>query len=312
MRFSDVSRVTSPPSRAMVSPSSAASSSSRSSTTRSITFCSSASRADRLDASRTVSSAHSTLRPRSSAIPWRYATASLMTLRSIAVPGFGAGSSPVASPSPLPSSAGGSGSVGVGAWGIGRGLPPPMLTGVDEPMLVAGAIAAMWARIHDVGAGARCPRAVGRDVGCHRHRRGQQHLDHVAHGLVEPAGSIETQHDEIDIGVGRILEGADEIVGRGRADGTVYFEHPDLRGGGLLGGEDPEERSAAEAQEIRARGIGAPSPGAPTNSGPERAGCPLAMQAILTQFPGGTVSSAGERALRRRAPAGRAPRATPG
>ena len=75
---------------------------------RSITFCSSASDAVRLVASRTVFSAHSILRPRSSAKPRICATASFTTLRSRL------GS--IASPSPR--------------------------TGVAEPILVAGAIAA--------------------------------------------------------------------------------------------------------------------------------------------------------------------------
>ena len=75
-----------------------------------------------------------------------------------------------------------------------------MLTGVDEPMFVAGAIAAMWlAYIRYVPALAARD-AVRRDVGRDRYLRREDRLDHVAHRMIEAAGRIELQHEQRGIG----------------------------------------------------------------------------------------------------------------
>ena len=103
-----VASVTEPVFVASVMPSIFASRTAISVAMTSITFCSRASDAVRLVASRTVFSAQATLRPRSSAKPRICATASFTTLRSR----------------------------------LGSIASPSARTGVAEPILVAGAIAA--------------------------------------------------------------------------------------------------------------------------------------------------------------------------
>ena len=129
----------SPPAVAVLRPSSFARRSGTSRATTSITFCASASSADRLTASRTARSAHSTLCPRICAKPRMYAAASCTCLRSIAPPSCAGADlsdfSSLLSLPDLPLSRSFSGACGP---------PMPIATGVAAPRFVPGAIAAKW------------------------------------------------------------------------------------------------------------------------------------------------------------------------
>jgi len=50
------------------------------------------------------------------------------------------------------------------------GIGPPICTGVAAPILVPGAIAAIWVALKNVGTGARRVRSGGRDVAYDRNR----------------------------------------------------------------------------------------------------------------------------------------------
>ena len=88
------------------------------------------------------------------------------------------------------------------------------------------------AGIEDVGAGAGRPRAVGGDEGRHRHGRGEDVLDDLAHRGIQAAGRIHAQHDELGLTLYCLLQPAADVVGGGGADRAVDLQDEHGRGGG--------------------------------------------------------------------------------
>ena len=85
--------------------------------------------------------------------------------------------------------------------------------------------------IEDIGAGARGTRALRCNEGGHRHRRGDDLLDDLAHGGVQSARGIHFQHHQLRVLVGSRFQATYHIVGRSRADGAVDVEYGHQRGG---------------------------------------------------------------------------------
>ena len=81
------------------------------------------------------------------------------------------------------------------------------------------------ARIGDIGAGARRARAVRRDIGRDRHRRGEDRADDLPHRGVETARRIHAQNDDADFVRARGAKLAPDVVGERRADDAVDLEH---------------------------------------------------------------------------------------
>ena len=92
------------------------------------------------------------------------------------------------------------------------------------------------ARVEDIGPRACSARTLGPYVGGHRHRRGENALDDLAHGCIQPTGSIHLQHDEGCIGFLGHLDTACNEVGGGRPDCALDLQQCDCSaGGGRLG-----------------------------------------------------------------------------
>ena len=81
------------------------------------------------------------------------------------------------------------------------------------------------ARVGDVGAGARRPRAVRRDKGRDRHRRGENCADDLAHRGVETARRIHPQNNDADFIRARGTKLAPDVLGERRPDDALDFEH---------------------------------------------------------------------------------------
>ena len=124
-----------------------------------------------------------------------------------------------------------------GGWGVAlwllrsvlarRGLARLGATDADRHRC-GGAQVGGWrhrgdvAGVEDVGAGARGARALGGDEGGHRHRRSEDVLDDRAHRGVEPARGVHLDHHQLCAAVGRARQALVDVVGAGRADGTVH------------------------------------------------------------------------------------------
>jgi hypothetical protein len=85
------------------------------------------------------------------------------------------------------------------------------------------------ARIGDVGARARRPRAARCHIGGNRHRRGQDGANDGAHGRVEPARRIHAQDNEARVGWPDPAKLTHDVVGNRRTNRTVDLEHQRAR-----------------------------------------------------------------------------------
>ena len=78
--------------------------------------------------------------------------------------------------------------------------------------------------IKNIGAGTRRARALGPHVGGDRHLRRENALDDLAHGRIQPAGSIHLQHDQGRIGLLRRLDAARDEIRSGRPDRALDLQ----------------------------------------------------------------------------------------
>ena len=92
--------------------------------------------------------------------------------------------------------------------------------------------------VEDIGPRACRARALGPYVGGHRHRRGENALDDLAHGCIQSTGGIHLQHDERCIGFLGHLDAARNEVGRGRPDCALDLQqcHCSAAGGRFAAG----------------------------------------------------------------------------
>ncbi|MCY1430384.1 hypothetical protein D9M71_463320 [compost metagenome] len=100
------------------------------------------------------------------------------------------------------------------------------------------------AGVEDVGAGAGRPRAAGGDEAGYRHRAGEDRLDDAAHGGIEAAGRVDLQHHQLRLVFLGTLDAPGQVVGGGRADGTVHRQHRNA-----AGGQQGSGRQQGQAQE---------------------------------------------------------------
>ncbi len=145
-----------------------------------------------------------------------------MALRSAAVLPSAAGVS-----LSLPSLAG-SGCCGGGLCGARAGKPARRERDRrGGPQVGAGRHGGHVGGVHEIGAGAGGPAAVGRHVHDHRHRRGQDRQDHLAGGGEKAAGRVQA-HDQGRGAAGSgPLQGLGQLLGGDDADGAldVHQEH---------------------------------------------------------------------------------------
>ena len=66
------------------------------------------------------------------------------------------------------------------------------------------------------------------DVNHHRHLGGEHALDDRAHGVVQPAGRVQLNHQAGGIVFFRLFNGLGNILGGNRADDAVHFRHERL------------------------------------------------------------------------------------
>ncbi|MCY1478689.1 hypothetical protein D9M68_121160 [compost metagenome] len=124
---------------------------------------------------------------------------------------------------------------GRGGLGAGQGLGLLRPANAD---LHRGGRAQVGARRHrrdmagveDVGAGTGRARAAGIDIAGHRHRRGQDGLDDLAHRRVQPARGVHFQHHQLGAARARAFHAAQDKAGAGGADRTLERNHVDRRG----------------------------------------------------------------------------------
>jgi hypothetical protein len=86
------------------------------------------------------------------------------------------------------------------------------------------------AGVQDVGAGAGSAGAARGNIGGHRHRRGQDCLDDLAHRGVEAAGRVHLDDHELMALLGGAGEAVHDIVGICRADHAIDGQHADAWG----------------------------------------------------------------------------------
>ena len=221
-RMPSVSRTTSSRSRLTTRPSSLASRSGTSSAIRSIMFSSRASRLVKDEASRTVSSSFSILRPRRSAMPLISGRGVVQSLRGQRLGKV------------LAAPADGSGGADVGRRGHHGDVP----RGGDE---------------RPGGGG---PGALGGDEGDDGDRRCEDALDHVLHGADEAAGGVDDDDDELAALFLGPLQAALEELGPVGVDGAVDLEDEGPTWGRVLGGdvEGRDETGANQPQVQRESG----------------------------------------------------------
>ncbi len=120
------------------------------------------------------------------------------------------------------------------------------------------------AGVQDVGAGAGGAGAARRDVRRHRHGRGEDRLDDLAHRRVQPARRVELEHHQTGSVLGGALQAAQEIVGRGRGDRAVDRQHRDPRRARASRQRQQKQQQEQEPHGSPPQSTGYPSAGAIT------------------------------------------------
>ncbi len=230
MRASFKSRVRSTPSTFTLRPSSFSSSSGTSRAITSMTLSFNASSAERLTASRTACSAHSTLRPRICARLRIYAAASLICLCSIAEPEREqaacrqADSCPCFCPSHCPFCLSRLAAADRPAR-ADRRCPQYRFDRRGSAQIGGRSHCGDVACIEDIGARTRGPRAFGRDEGGNGNRRSDDLLDDLPHCGVQTARRVHFQHDQAGLLPGSGFYAPHHIVRRPGADRPVDVQH---------------------------------------------------------------------------------------
>ncbi|MNJ50058.1 hypothetical protein D3C77_453190 [compost metagenome] len=98
------------------------------------------------------------------------------------------------------------------------------------------------AGIEDISAGAGGAGTAGGDEGGDRHGAGENRLDHLAHGAVQPARGVHADNHQLRALRLGLAEAAHQVVGAGRADGVIDAQHPYRAGRCLAARRDAKQQ----------------------------------------------------------------------